>query len=533
MSQAEARGIDGLLIGDHDRRFIQYGLPFVERIFRIRMGSPGLLDHGAATYLSEINQIDKTDDTLVLIPGAESSPFYYWTGNPLDRNLVAHNWDKHLLVVGLPNSRDYEELPTLNSSFTTRYLQENYLLFAIFCLGVVIGLYGFIARRRRGLSFVLIVVMMVLAANHHPFKSSLFDQYQGDQGLEPYQALIDYADSKGALVFWNHLETQVEGEFDGGLIRVKTRTDRHPQDLLLTKHYTGFQALGDTPLSLVEPGKEWDQVLQQYLKGVRDRPVWGYGPNDFRCEGKNGDRLGEVRTVVLTSRKSRPAMVKALGAGRMYAVKQGESKSRLSLDAFELIDTATGKQAVMGEELKSVGSPDIRLKLSLTGGESNIRAKIRLVHNGQVVKKALLTLPYEGVWQNAPLARRGYYRLLVSVDDFNQLVSNPIFFESGHSQKSELASSDKEVPPVTAPLEKETAPVEKYVEVTGHGVRLRKGPSIQFPVVGKINRGERLLLVRRTNVIWNGKPWIVIKSEGSLAYVWEGLVKELPADQRN
>jgi hypothetical protein len=27
-----------------------------------------------------------------------------------------------------------------------------------------------------------------------------------------------------------------------------------------------------------------------------------------------------------------------------------------------------------------------------------------------------------------------------------------------------------------------------------------------------------------------GKAWIVIKKEGELAYVWEGLVKELPAD---
>ena len=339
MTQAEARGLDGLLFGDHDRKSIQYGVPYVERILRIKMGSPSLLDNGAATYLSEINQIDKTDDTLVLVPGVESSPFYYWTGNPLDQNLVAHDWDKHLLIIGLPNSRNYEELPTLNSSFTTRHLKDDYLLFSIFCIGAMIGFYGFMGKRRRGISFIFTLVMVLLAANTHPFKSSPFDQYHGDQGVEPYQYLIDYADSKGALVFWNHLETPVSGELDGTLIQVKTQTDSHPQDLLLTQRYTGFQALSDSPVSAIEPGKEWDQVLMQYLEGKRDRPVWGYGPNDFRCEGKNGDRLGEVRTVVLTSRKSRPAMVKALGAGRMYAVKQGEGKSRLSLDSFELVDS--------------------------------------------------------------------------------------------------------------------------------------------------------------------------------------------------
>jgi hypothetical protein len=191
----------------------------------------------------------------------------------------------------------------------------------------------------------------------------------------------------------------------------------------------------------------------------------------------------------------------------------------------------------------------------MTDGESNIRAKIRLIHNGQVVKQGLLSLPYEGVWQDAALSLRGYYRLLVEVDDHNQLVSNPIFFNSGHSQRTEVASAKTDslfapdsLPvspimdsPVPLPTEEEKAPapelepfvvasIEKYVEVTGRGVRLRKGPSVQFPIMGKVKQGERLFFVRRTDVIFHGKAWIVIKKEGDLAYVWEGLVKELPAD---
>jgi hypothetical protein len=544
LSQAEAKGLDGLLFGDHDRKSVQYGVPYVERIFRIKMGSPSLLDNGAATYLSEINQIDNTDDTLVLVPGVESAPFYYWTGNPLDKNLVARNWDKHLLIIGLPNSRDYEELPTLNSGFTTRYLKDDYLPFLIFFVGALIGFYGFMGKRRRGLSFIFALVMGLLAANSHPFKSSPFDQYQGDQGVEPYQYLIDYADSKGALVFWNHLETPMIGELNSDLIRVKTLTDSHPQDLLLTRRYTGFQAVSDSKVSAVEPGKEWDQVLRQYLDGKRDRPVWGYGPNDFRCGGKDGDLLGGVRTVVLTSRKNRHAMVKALGAGRMYAVKQGEGKSRLSLDSFELIDPATGNRAVMGEGLKTTSPLNIKLKLSMIGGESRVLSKIRLISNGQVVKQGLLNLPYEGVWQVAAPSQGGYYRLLVDVDADNRLVSNPIFFNSRHSRKTEVASAKTDASSLPSPTKDEIAPapetkppmvasIEKYVEVTGRSVRLRKGPSVLFPVVGKVNQGERLLFVRRTSVIYNGKAWIVVKNEGKLAYVWEGLVKELPADQRN
>ena len=96
----------------------------------------------------------------------------------------------------------------------------------------------------------------------------------------------------------------------------------------------------------------------------------------------------------------------------MYAVKQGEGKSRLSLDSFELIESTTGNRAMMGEELKTSNPPGIGIKLSMTNGELDVRAKIRLIHNGQVVKQALLKLPYEGVWQNASPSKRGYYRLL-------------------------------------------------------------------------------------------------------------------------
>lgn len=548
MTQAEANGLDGLLFGDHDRKSVQYGVPYLERILHVKMGSPALLDNGATTYLSEINQVDQTDDTLVLIPGVESAPFYYWTGNPLDMDLIAHNWDKHLLIIGLPNSRDYEELPILNSSFTTRYLEEDYFLFSIFCIGALFGLYGFMGKRWRGISFIFALVMSLLAANAHPFKSSPFDQYHGDQGVQPYQDLIDYADSKGALVFWNHLENLENDGFEGNLIQVKTQTDRHPEDLLLTRRYTGFQAMSASYISAVKPGEEWDQVLIQYLDGKRDRPVWGYGPNDFRCGGEGGNLLGGVRTVVLAQQKSQPAIVEALGAGRMYAVKQGKGQSRLSLDVFELIDSATGNLAVMGEQLETTNSPDIRLKISMTDGKSNARAKIRLIRNGQVVKRGVLSLPYEGVWQDATLLQRGYYRLLVEVDADNRLVSNPIFFDSRHSKNAEMASAKAESPtspvgesPAPLPTQEEKAiaskteppvegSIEKYVEVMGRSVGLRKGPSVQFPMAGKVVQGERLLFVRRTSVILNGKAWVVIKKEGKLAYVWEGFVKELPAD---
>ena len=574
MTQAEFKGLDGLLFGDHDRQTLQYGLPYLERVLKINIGRPALLDNGPAAYLSEINQIDRTDDSLVLVPGVESAPFYYWTGNPLDQNLVAHNWDKHLLIVGLPTSRDYEEMPILNGSLTTRYLEENYLAFTLFCVLALIGFFTCMVRRWRfrGMSFLFAVAMALLAANAHPFKSSPFDQYQGDLGVEPYQHLIDYAGSKGALVFWNHLETPVLKKLDSGPLKVKIRTDNHSQDLLLTRDYTGFQALNDAPVSAVNPGQEWDQVLMQYIGGQRDRPVWGYGANDFHCEGQGQGPLGGVRTILLVEQKNRAAVMEALRAGRMYAVKQQDDKNRLSLDTFELVDPATGKRAVMGENLNTGKPPGIALKLSMKNG-SESRATLKLIRNGKVIKKAVLRLPFEGVWQDSGWDRSqpAYYRLLIEADSGNRLVSNPIFLNSGPSGKTVVASAKADPSPVHAmrknftplPPKKQPEPApqtqpqwqikpdpqieppvatskqeapkaslpeavagEKYVEVTARSVRLRKGPGITFPVSGNVGKGDRLLFVRRTEVIYKGRAWIVIKKNGQLAYVWEGLVNK-------
>ena len=57
----------------------------------------------------------------LLIPGADVSPFYYWTGSVFKKSLVAHNWDKRLSVIGLKYGEDLEQLPILDSNFSTHY----------------------------------------------------------------------------------------------------------------------------------------------------------------------------------------------------------------------------------------------------------------------------------------------------------------------------------------------------------------------------------------------------------------------------
>jgi len=57
-----------------------------------------------------------------------------------------------------------------------------------------------------------------------------------------------------------------------------------------------------------------------------------------------------------------------------------------------------------------------------------------------------------------------------------------------------------------------------------NGVSLKNGPGPRFPEVGQLNKGDRLALIRRTKVDFNGKPWLLVDLGGRKAYVWSDLV---------
>ena len=170
--------------------------------------------------------------------------------------------------------------------------------------------------------------MFLLALNNMPFRSSLFSQYKGDLGAQPFQELIDYVNSNDGLVFWNHMEAPNEIKQKG---RVSYKTEPYPEDLLLTSNYTGFQSIADSPIMQIEPGNEWDHVLGEYLQGKREKPVWGYGGNNYLCE--DGEtKLGEIRTIFLVRQKSRYDVLDAIL--ERYVV-EGESVDEIIAADFD------------------------------------------------------------------------------------------------------------------------------------------------------------------------------------------------------
>ncbi|MEC9019472.1 MAG: hypothetical protein VYE03_04860, partial [Nitrospinota bacterium] len=439
-NQSERLGIDAVIFGDYARNSIEFGVKPFQRIFKNTTEGPSVLDRGASGFISEINDNDRQTKKTLLIPGVETAPFYYWSGSNFDKNLTAHNWDKHLLVVGMGTASEYEQLPLPNSNLSLNYtktLLNQFILFGFLCMMSMGAVYKGYARV---ITVPIMVLFVLLTINNHPFRSTPFDAYNGEQGVKPYQNLINYANSKGALVFWNHMESS-SGIRQYGSANLSTFP--YPNDLLKTKNYTGFQVVGNTPIQQAEAGQQWDKVLMEYLRGQRNQPVWGYGGNDYLCEDQNGDKLGSVRTIVLVREKNRDALLNAMRKGRMYAVRQADD-NRLSLDEFVVEDQKTGQQATFGQELNSTDFPAVKIKLRFVKG-GNKTAQIQIIRNGVLAKEETVSLPYELTWRdvNNPKEKKAYYRVKASVNSMDHLISNPIFVKFSDSPGEMVASLPK------------------------------------------------------------------------------------------
>ena len=563
-NQSEKLGIDAIIFGDYARNSIEFGIKPFERIFKNKTEGPSVLGRGASGFISEINDNDRQIKETILIPGVETSPFYYWSGSNYDRNLTAHNWDKHLLIVGLSTTPEYEQLPLQNSNLSLNYtdplLQKFIVMGFLFMMSVGAVYKGYV----RTFTVPLMVLLLLLTLNNHPFQSSPFDAYHGDQGMKPYQNMIDYANSKGAMVFWNHMESN-SGIRQHGTTKLKTLP--YPQDLLKTKNYTGFQVIGDHRIQQTEAGQQWDQVLMEYLRGQRQQPVWGYGGNNHLCEDQKDNKLGSVRTIFLVREKKRGTLLDAMRKGRMYAVRQNAA-NRLSLDEFFIEDQKTGRQATLGQELTSTDLPTVKIKLrSIKGG--NNTAQIQIIRNGLLVKQETISLPYKLTWRDISNKQeeRTYYRIKVSINSMNHLVSNPIFVKFSDSS-DEFAplppSTQKPIP--TPPKRTSVAPKlstlqtkpavspvlpkiseakiisesvaasnsmlldsKKFLKVIVDGAALRKGPGTVFPKIVELSKGVELEFIRRTNIELNNKKWLIVKRDNRSAYIWEGVVQWVKA----
>ena len=191
---AQERGFTVVFFNDHDRLAMEYGLFPFRNILKKRVELNSINKGGAENYLNSIKEVEEKYPDMIIIPGSETAPFYYWTGSYFKKNLTAHNHERRILTVGLEKAEDYQDLPIIHNGFSTRLTATFLPILFVFLVPLILCIFLIRWKGVYRISGIIIGVLSILfIINTNPFRSSPFSQYRGDQGIAPYQLLIDYS----------------------------------------------------------------------------------------------------------------------------------------------------------------------------------------------------------------------------------------------------------------------------------------------------------------------------------------------------
>jgi len=441
---AKENGIKSVIFTDHDTMRWTYGVPPLMNIIQKVVDQNSIHKFGAANYINTIEELNEKYPDMLIMHGTEAIPFYYWQGSYFKNNMVLVNGNKHIMVFGLETPSDYENLPSVGNGFPGIFNIESIL--KLWPVGFFLLGWWFIALRKKTLSrrlpgIICFFAGAVFLVNNFPFVTPLYDQYHGEQGVEPYQYLIDYANENNALTFWAHPEVEKTMEIG----KTKIISSPYEKDLLNTFDYTGIAIFSEGMRRVGPPGGIWDQILIEYCSGKRQKPVWAIGEVDYRG---HGFQIDETQTVFLLEKKNEEEILNALRTGKMYAAMG--SANELSLNSFVVENVDSGKLAFMGDEITITGRPRIRIVVtadfsdesssperSRAGEYKERNFYIDLIRNGTVIKTfkadGSVDIAYDDDYYNPN--EKIYYRLAIDTSYlFRGIVTNPIFVQFKEKQ---------------------------------------------------------------------------------------------------
>jgi len=420
---AKERGIEILIVTDHDLVAMSYGIPPFRHLFRYRKERSSIFRYGVERYLQEIEYVNRKYSDVLVIPGIKSAPFYYWTGSYFNKDLTAHNYNKQFIILGLEDPLSIKRLPIINNPhlslrFTRELLPQIFLFILVIICSLILLFWPGVFRFT---GIFLIILSLLFIINDHPFKCIRFDPYKGDPGIGPYQDLIDYVDEKGGMTFW----VMPDSKSFQRIPPIFLKTESHAQDLILSRRYTGFEVLYGDVLKAQEPGGIWDTVLKSYCRGERSKPCWGISGSDYYYEGKSEMKMSYFQTIFLLHEKSKRAVLSALNSGKMYALRNIKG-SKLKLEDFYIKGSDSSK-AYAGDTALAKGGITFFCCVDTWDGEKR-PVRVKVIRFGEVIKDIKGNTPLKIMFKDEKKdEKKIYYRLDIKDGYGNYIISNPIF----------------------------------------------------------------------------------------------------------
>lgn len=435
---AEQERVGAVLFAENYLLRVAYGLAPFRALTRVAHERPSVLRMGPERYLSRLAEAAARHPNVLLLPGVEVMPHYFWTGSPLLLDLRLHDLQKNVLVFGLTDAAQLRGLPVTGNPAAGRFAWDSAIELAPGGL-LVVGLAMLrrkrpearkllrsvvvVHRRRWGPALFLCAVGGLALVRAWPFTSDAFPAWR-DAGVLPHQTLIDAVDRLGGVTVWSFPEAADVGQHRVGPVRVSWKTEPYADDLFRTFRYTGFGGLYEQPTRFTQPGGGWDRLLAEHAAGQRRRAPWALGESGFHG-GARGKRLGVVQTVFLVGERTSGGVLDALRNGRLYAVRRVR-EAGLVLADFAV--TAGGATAISGGSVAAAAGTTVEVRLGVEATDAGpYPVRIALVKNGTVASVWAPATPFRAVYRETSDGTPAVYRLEIRGPVPHHLVSSPIF----------------------------------------------------------------------------------------------------------
>jgi hypothetical protein len=455
-SRAEEQGLDVLVLTDNFTLRYDYGIRPFERLLKHQLAFPSVMEYGIGRFLDEVRTVRRRHPNLIVVPGVEVAPYYYWTGSLILGDLTMHDAQRNLLVIGLDRVEDYAALPARGNPRSFVWDEQSLVNGLPLLLGMSALWVWWPARRhvhqgQRRRTFALLVLAGAAALGIHawPLTSPAFSSYHAGAGYQPYQALIDAARQRGGLVFWSMTEARDFSQHAfGPLGTVTVKTEPHPEALVLTSGYTGFGGLYQDTRRVVAPGGIWDQVLHTAAADPLAPAPTMIGEVAFHGFEDAGKDLDRVYTVLQVTERTEGGVLEALRSGHAYAVARGDEQTLLTLDDFRVTADPGGPlpgepPARIGDRLQVVAGAEILVHAAISTADQRPHpAKLRLIRSGQVIHQVegQTPLALDLADRAASAGQWLIYRVEVTGKS-GELLTNPIFVRRGGEAVSSQPSA--------------------------------------------------------------------------------------------
>jgi hypothetical protein len=238
------------------------------------------------------------------------------------------------------------------------------------------GKFPFLVLYGQGNHFAVYGVKDPAILERMPVRRDLRLRHEPMVTSQPFQDFVDYIATNGGIVDAVHVESGQDMWI--GTIHVLTPA---PIDNLRLKNLTGFSILPEAWHDQTGgPGGTWDQVLIEYLAGMRRGPLWACGDADFH--GPTGSLARSV-TLFYMKEFSEDEVYRCMRDGRMVAL-MGESFQNSYVSDWSVSDGAPADRIMLGASVMLQSAPQVRFALD----HAVPATRTRLIRNGKVVAEA-------------------------------------------------------------------------------------------------------------------------------------------------